>query len=1131
MPHAVGEEDLQAEQDDEAIRKLLADEHQEDALGFLARDLETGEKADDAVDYEDIADDDLAEDEDETNGNRVNGDNEDGLAGLFSDPIEDNFGDLFGDDEPSTLLDDIPQDTALFKSNISLDTQSAANAGTGATASAGNADQPTFRDVDYGIADDDEEEEEEEEEEEDEQTREQRRLFDMSRRDHSGVADVPPTDATDPDFFEQMWPDFEEGTPLRFAKIIPHKRAFFLAKTPLKPPRPIQPTKVNLEIQQDQERSFRLPENLTTRKAVPNGDADERGIIVITDGKHVVADNDGEIDLDNSDDIDEDEMVAGVKWKDLRAICQDWEIPSPDTLSSNGEEEAFPVDEFSPDNEWIKGMIAPPEKKRRTGDHGGLPQHVPIYDRSLPSFDDFAAATAKIARKIVLDMNDHRLLLEEQQPAVEAKKLRALAPTSRRDVRGKHANPMKQRFNISNDDAYDALKENHQHKVRSTIGTLAVEHGMPALRLQYPFYQITLSDRELRAFHRPAFHCKPGERANFTPNKTLKRKRFKNLKPQAIYERAEDLTLGDNSTMLLCEYSEEYPMMLSNLGMGNKYVHYYRRKDEEDNARPKHDIGETAVLLPQDQSPFSVFGYVDPGQEVPALHNSLYRAPIFRHDPRSTDFLVCRSQTGIEGSRWYLRNMENLHVVGQQLPSVEIPGTHARKVTEINKKRLKALGLRMYTKNKNRNVRGPFASNEMIRDHLPGTDIASNRSRLRDIMQYNTNTKSWEPKVNESITTEEQFRSMIKPEEICLMDAMQVGARYLADAGENTAELMDVKEGDNTNDSIVAKLVPWQITKNFLSACQGKSMVELHGEGDPTGRGEAFSFIRTSMKGGFKDVGESLEDKLDAKKIKELGGHSYNVARQQNSYDNAIKRIWTKQQESLSSTLEHSDTEMDVDHVETQQALGRGMTPRSEYGTPAAFLRDDESHISRMSNNSQSIKNKVLKITRRIRNEDGESDEEEVIVRDPKVISLYRNRRHQQQLDDTLKNIEQLRPSGNPEEDNIKKMTLLSELARLERNVERRQGREKAKNMSAVAVSNAATPGSPSAGAPKTTQRKCANCGMVGHIKTNKKLCPQLNGTATRQSDAFDSTTAFASPIAATPSSSLALAPAAGSPF
>jgi hypothetical protein len=42
-----------------------------------------------------------------------------------------------------------------------------------------------------------------------------------------------------------------------------------------------------------------------------------------------------------------------------------------------------------------------------------------------------------------------------------------------------------------------------------------------------------------------------------------------------------------------------------------------------------------------------------------------------------------------------MQNIPNILVVGQQFPSVEIPGTHARKVTEASK-RLKMLSFRTY---------------------------------------------------------------------------------------------------------------------------------------------------------------------------------------------------------------------------------------------------------------------------------------------------------------------------------------------------------------------------------------------------------------------------------------------------
>jgi ribosomal protein L37E len=76
---------------------------------------------------------------------------------------------------------------------------------------------------------------------------------------------------------------------------------------------------------------------------------------------------------------------------------------------------------------------------------------------------------------------------------------------------------------------------------------------------------------------------------------------------------------------------------------------------------------------------------------------------------------------------------------------------------------------------------------------------------------------------------------------------------------------------------------------------------------------------------------------------------------------------------------------------------------------------------------------------------------------------------------------------------------IAAELARLERNRERRFAREKAKGITAASPSDAGaagSPGSPSASTPAAskqqqgTQRKCANCGQVGHIKTNKKCAP-----------------------------------------
>lgn len=83
---------------------------------------------------------------------------------------------------------------------------------------------------------------------------------------------------------------------------------------------------------------------------------------------------------------------------------------------------------------------------------------------------------------------------------------------------------------------------------------------------------------------------------------------------------------------------------------------------------------------------------------------------------------------------------------------------------------------------------------------------------------------------------------------------------------------------------------------------------------------------------------------------------------------------------------------------------------------------------------------------------------------------------------------------------------LEKELARLARNADRRVAREKAKGIHVASPSAAGSPGPSNANGPASasgadgttpqkgrgrnkegTARKCANCGQVGHIKTNKK--------------------------------------------
>ncbi|EPQ61382.1 hypothetical protein GLOTRDRAFT_102259 [Gloeophyllum trabeum ATCC 11539] len=260
------------------------------------------------------------------------------------------------------------------------------------------------------------------------------------------------------------------------------------------------------------------------------------------------------------------------------------------------------------------------------------------------------------------------------------------------------------KFNLSNDQYYEVSKEGRGHRVRQTFGQLVVEHAYPAQKLQLPFYKTRLSKQEARSWHRPALQFPSNVEIHFTKVRSAKKKKDKAGRSVGKggnvsegLHRTSDLSLKDTSNYVLWEFSEEHPPIMSNFGMGSILVNYYRKKDEKDEHIPKYDLGVPFVLEPQDESPFMKFGYVYPGETVPALYNNLIRAPLFRQKPRPTDFLVIRSTIRGE-TRYYIREMKNLFVVGQTYPVTEVPGPHSRKITNTIKHRLQNITYKLLSK-------------------------------------------------------------------------------------------------------------------------------------------------------------------------------------------------------------------------------------------------------------------------------------------------------------------------------------------------------------------------------------------------------------------------------------------------
>lgn len=935
----------QDEEDERAMNNLLNDSLEKgDGNLFGDRPLEVGEKADDAQDFEDISDDDLPEEEEASLPSAVD------LPALTDDAgTSHDTDDLFGEGRDSSPFgfDDLVE--------IQDGESQAAENTTEEPAGPPNEEEDLLELNFPG--------------------------YNQARLNNQDLS-IPAPAESESDLAKQLFPSLEPGVILNFNELLPPKLAHFVPKVPVKQPKPLNPTKVSLDLAPDQEKSFRSNIGTATGdKRKRAAEAEAKGLVAIIEESDDEAESEATFDFEEPA---EDEKLGGVTWADLQMICDDWDSKinaTPEVVQLN------PIDDTAIDD-WEREMYGTKRRKvvQPEPDYFNIPQFA------VPSFDNLQQAVTISAKRPFLDLNDPHLLLEELKFTSPAAKRQRLGG----NFRGGNniiSHKLSKRFNISNDEAYDALKENHQSKVRAAIGNLTVEHSLPALRLQWPYYKVKLYTKEARALHRPTlrFNKWLNQHVTFDKPGMRKKKEARTMSIPEVFKECKDLTLGDfYSTATLIEYSEEQPIVLSNFGMGNRIINYYRRKDAEDQERPTPEdkIGDTTVLLPEDKSPFANFGFVDPGETVRALHNEMYRTPIFKHQPKNTDFLCVRSTTGVNGTTWHLRNIDNLFVAGQQFPSIKVPTPHSRTVTNATKNRVKMIAFRKIRRSPTKSLK--IAE---LTAHIPDTNDMQNRAKLKEILTYDKNEKVWRPDEGTIIPDEATLRSLVKPEDCCMIDAMNVGQRGLLDAGLDT---LTEKEEDNevtfVDRPIDFKLTPWNTSKAFLDATSGKAMLELHGEGDPSGCGLAISMIQTSMKGGYIGAVQgpnATSAAAIAAERKANGGHTYNVKKQEELYNSAIRDIWEKQKANLSDTNEHGSNELE--EVDEDERFHVAPTPHS-MPTPAPY-DDHQSQVSRFSN-MDNPSGKFMRITRRVKvGNYGQTEEKTEIVTDMRVWKEYIKRK------------------------------------------------------------------------------------------------------------------------------------------
>ncbi|KAI8335611.1 hypothetical protein BD560DRAFT_451101 [Blakeslea trispora] len=732
--------------------------------------------------------------------------------------------------------------------------------------------------------------------------------------------------------------------------------------------------------------------------------------------------------------------------------------------------------------------------------------------------------------KIELDLNDPNMLFDVEE--VEATK--ELLPQPKHVKKGRKPLPRPlpkiqifhtetephnklplNRFNLSNDKHYESHLAGRLIRVRQTFGQLVVQHALPALKLHPALYKTKLSKQELRSFHRPLIQLPLNTDLHFSRMKASKKKKKDKKKGHVdIIRSTKDLTLKDSSQFVLMEYSEEHPPIISNMGMGTLVINYYRKTEPKDEFVPNVDIGEPFVLDIGDTSPFMTFGNVEPGQTISVYYNNLIRAPLFRHDVKHTDFLLIKS-TYKDQTKYYLREIPAIFTIGQSYPVQEVPGPHSRKVTTTIKNRLQVVAYRLIKRHNLQRLK----MNRLAKKFPEYSDIQI-RQRLKEFLEFHRRSKDggggyWKTRGGADPPTEEDLRKMVTPEMVCLYESMLVGERHLQDLGYG-----DVNDDDEAGDGdskleVEQQLAPWFSTRNFINATQGKAMLKLYGAGDPTGRGEGFSFIRVSMKDIFLRAGESAEEKLAQIEARPKSAHRYNVAEQQQIYKEEIARIWKAQLDSLSNKEEPvlSDHEEDdlnppdspsASEFDWGHKSHHGMSPspatpsyqRSRFDRATSELDDDDVSVTGSMSSSYHVnnQNKYLIIKRLITQKNGDKVWQEETVRDPVVMKSYLRQR--QMIEEEATSAEALEPTDDEEKNARMKKRIQDQLAKLKRNAERRRQRQLAKQ---AALAENPVLGL-IRGKREGAMRRCGNCGQMGHMKTNKN-CPKFYLNFTQNAD------------------------------
>ena len=472
---------------------------------------------------------------------------------------------------------------------------------------------------------------------------------------------------------------------------------------------------------------------------------------------------------------------------------------------------------------------------------------------------DISSSNPPKPRPMVLDPLDSELAFDnffskfyDSKSQTQTKKKRIAEGHNNNDDM---LDPTTDPFNMSNDEHYCLLESGRERAQGDGIGYGSkIEHSISANQLSSSLFPAQLTPYEKRRLHRPQVSSarKRGSPefhpvlnlVQYADEKLRDRQRERDASGggDVFFMRSlEDLSAKDGH-LILCEYCEEHPPLVSMVGMASRIITYYRKapKGSDTPHQLPFPFGDT---YPAKQPPY-LLGKLTPGTRISTLDNKLFTSPVYLHTVPDTDFLLIISRDG-----FFIRKMSVILCIGQQNPKLEVPHPNSRQAGNIMKDLFQVRLYRMFLSNEEEPKRVKMEAVNRAFQHLSENFVRKTLRQCSDLVKAGPDFSSWVLKRDFRLPTEEELCLMLSPEQVCTYYSMQAGEQRLRDAGYTGTSISSEAEDDDSDDD-AAKIedeimtAPWRTTKHYLAALQGKYTLNVNGIADPTGCNQGFAYMK-----------------------------------------------------------------------------------------------------------------------------------------------------------------------------------------------------------------------------------------------------------------------------------------------